>query len=292
MTCKLIAELHRPAMVAELEAQQLVAESRAVQVPMTLDAAKGVILDAGLLAGIHNLDPVITIDGVEVEPSWRYKAQDAGPEGLPAWGYGEDLEAAGEGGDFGLPGPLPGPRDAAMHPRGTRWYQGSADQGNIGERNLIIEALVRVGPSASGSQGVVGKSASGNAPFWWVVQPNNSTACTLQLNSSGGGQASLNVTAAEGQWLLLHYVANLGGGAASYGNARAGTGAADVSHHRGQLDNAGRFTVCTYRDPPTPGAIYDGEWAYIAGWEPEAMSTHQLTDLVIERFAALLRFGL
>jgi hypothetical protein len=127
-------------------------------------------------------DPGLTINGLTVMPTLRYRGKDATPTTWPAWGFGETLAIAGAGAapTIGAGSNLLGANDAGPTFRGNgtapasgKIYQGSASLGNVTTEDIVLEIVGGYNIPASGSTypQVANKCASLFSTFsgWTVV---------------------------------------------------------------------------------------------------------------------------
>jgi hypothetical protein len=103
-----------------------------------------ILEDKDVTAGVHRLNPDLTINGTTVYPMLRYKGGDANGTNWPAWGYGETLTLqAGTAPSYNQGSPLTGPQDDSVRINSGGYYTGSATLGDIGTDDLVIEIVYK-----------------------------------------------------------------------------------------------------------------------------------------------------
>lgn len=287
-------------------AAQAAADALAANVPSDIatQAALDVLYEAELLAGIHQLDAAIdfgTAPGA-VTPMFRYKAQDAGSESWPAWGYGGNLvRTTGAGSTLGQAGPFSGPLDGHLTPgpTGTTGVVFAASEnvtGDVTTEDMIIELLLYYAGTAQ--RGVMAKRQTGST-VGYGLQFAGSPNCTLSLRSPTV-VASLSATLRQG-WNHLFMGINregVGSGSGLCLTNGVTSGAVNLSSLGGHTLTAPQpLTLFRFASAADGTQRLDQPFSYVSAWKApsgwipdDATDTGPLKSLGAARFAALVQF--
>ena len=233
--------------------------------------------------GVDNLDASLTINGVTVTPSFRYKGGDADGTDWAAWGYGDTLPIAGYGAtpDINNGSPLLGDNDDSVEFNSGKHYENSSTSlGDINLEDHVLELVVKW--DINNSRLVIGKTDGTNVG--WLIQESGDG---LSYRLDGGTKIPINSSALiNDTWYHAMCFIDRSGSGQWYVNGVASGSAADISS---QVSNS-----MSNSDPMTIGALlggtikYLGGIAYVAAWKRLSwLDTHLQADVAAERFAKL-----
>jgi hypothetical protein len=240
-------------------------------------------------------DPGLTINGLTVMPTLRYRGKDATPTTWPAWGFGETLAIAGAGAapTIGAGSNLLGANDAGPTFRGNgtapasgKIYQGSASLGNVTTEDIVLEIVGGYNIPASGSTypQVANKCASLFSTFsgWTVV-------CYATTDFSFGIRATTSTfvrgpsTVANSLYHILFFIDRSGSGIC-YINSSAGAPVV-VSTEAVSITNSYQYGIGGYSDNSYG---YGGPILYLAMWKLDNwLDTHLQPTIAANRYALL-----
>jgi len=237
--------------------------------------------------GVDYLNPVLTINGITETPVFRYKGGDASASGLPAWGYGPDLDFASAGDDptYNDGSPLLGANDDSVKFNNGDFfrYDASTTFADITSEDIVMEMVVVRG----GLGGIFSKRDSSN--HGWVIQDETNDIRLLLSDPDGDNVSIITNALAAGQWIhLMFFVdrSNVIGGAV-YIN-----GTNETLTIIGSITDIG--TLVTSANLAVGALRFDGvlkslaNVAYVAMWKRDAwLDTHLQAAVAKERFAKL-----
>lgn len=210
--------------------------------------------------GVDRLPPGLTINGVTVVPTLRYKGGDATTLAWPQWVYGSELAIAGAGSAVtpNQGSPLLGPNDdSVLYNNGKYHLAGDTDLGQMGTRDITIEAFLRI--PENGSNEVVIRKRAGTDDGW-LLRVNSAGTVSLFLDN-GPLIELVSAALTPGAW--YHYLAFVNrdeasaNGSQAYVNATASGAGVDFSSVAGDITNAVAAEV---------GLNLTSPLAYLAVW--------------------------
>lgn len=242
-------------------------------------------------AGVHRLNPALTINGVTVLPTLRYKGGDATATQWPAWGYGETLAIAGAGTapTLNTGSPLYGASDDSVRSNGDgsvaatgKSYAGSATLGNLGTDDVVVELIFEVAATTDYilGKGTIGEATAGKG--WWVACISG--ALYFRIFAAAMTSASTALTAGS----IVHAIGfgDRSGSFQWYVDGAAAGAAAAISTQAASVDNATAFNVFGF---PNQQYNYTKRFMYVGIWQGAAwLDTHLQPTIAAARFAALM----
>lgn len=245
-----------------------------------------------LLPGLHNLNPILSLEGQDVEPMFRYKGQDASADGWPAWGYGGDLEyvTPNAGTQFNFGSPFQGPLDDSVKLAGVsaQGFFRCADTttGSITTEDWWLELLVRGHNPEGGSGGILSKFNTGAR---WQMSINSFNTVTFLIHN-GTTSASHGISNPIGKpWMYLVSIGHRSGNAMLFSNMVRSSSLNISALAESSLDGGARLTTAGL---DTGTNTSQCAIAYMAGYKlQDWLSTADQQDMVNERFNALWTAG-
>lgn len=224
--------------------------------------------------GLAALPAPITLNSITVNPTFRYRGQDATLTTWPAWGYGETLSIAGSGDDPSINQSSPFfDGSQAVKGAGAKYYSGAG--GDIATEDFIIEAVFK--DSAISGSRLAGRMSAG--PLGWMIARD----ATSYIAIYASGAAELwRWTLQDSQLIHLLFVADRSGSGITYSNSVAGT-AVDISAVAGSISNSG--DLCLLANP-TDGSPWQSNLILLAMYKrADWLDSHLQPAFAAERFA-------
>ena len=158
--------------------------------------------------GVDNLSPNLTINGITVSPTIRYKGGDADATDFPAWGYGPDLSLAGAGAEPtpNQGSPCLGANDDSVCINNGKYYNHAAGTaGDITTGDFVIVCVLKHNDSGGGGGGIINKDGS---PGWSLRTGADNV--TFVLDDGGGAQTETGTAGhlVVGSWYMITVVCN------------------------------------------------------------------------------------
>lgn len=239
-------------------------------------------IGSGVGAGIAALSQDLTLNGITVEPTFRYEAKNA-TTGSWAATVGETLTGAGSGGTVELDTPFIGVSsgDEAVNGDGTRYWQaGDSSFANWGTDDIVLEVVCKI-PPASSTVGVVSARTTGNQG-WYLIRSGSNFNLLLTDGTSTTATISF-ASPTDNAWLHIIFFLDRSGSGIGYINGTIVSSTPSLTSV-GSIP-AEKLTLNAFR---TDGlGPYTTEVAYVAQWQRDAwLDTHLQADLARERFLA------
>lgn len=195
---------------------------------------------------IDRLPSSLTINGVTVEPSFRYRGGDADATDWDAWTYGETLALqAGTAPTYDADTPLLGANDAAADFNAGGFYKAAGTStGNITTGDIVFEAVIRA--TASTSSYALGKrsSISPNEGYHFYMSAN---AAALFIDAGASTATMVTGTLVTGAWYhvfgCINRDENSTSGAQLYINGAASGSGVNASASSATLTNANNLVI-------------------------------------------------
>jgi len=263
-----------------------------VRIKNSLGAAESILLDYHYtdtivvptfrifseLSGVDNLDPFLTINGITVEPMFRYKGGDADSTDWNYWTYGEDLTAGGSGGSFNDGSPGLGVNDDSTAPEATRYWVASDNTfADITTEDFVLELVFKW--STTNDVRIINKYVSPNG---YLLQ-ENVDRLNLLVKDGTDTVNMLSAALTDGCWYHGILFVDRSGSAQWYVNGAASGSAIDVSSVVESITVDSPISLCA----SSAGANgFDGNLAYVAMWKRYGwLDTHLQATIAAERFA-------
>jgi hypothetical protein len=248
--------------------------------------------DTAQLPSVENLPAAMTINGVTVYPSLRYKGADATSTSWPAWGYGKDLGVQGASGSItaGSPTPLAGDTGGApLFPGGAsgKYFQEATTSAGITTGDFVIEAVFK---ASDATEVIAGDWTSDGAG--WALYHSAINVYNLRIV---GGTAEVNIPTTsgatpDGSW--VHYIifcdrSDSTSGCTPYVNG-VDAGGTNPTSETGSLATSDKFTVGARTDGAVP---HSAEIAYVAMWTAASwLDDGEQAEIASDRFQRLTGF--
>jgi hypothetical protein len=227
-------------------------------------------------AGIAQLDPELTLNGITELPALRYKLGDADATDLAPWGYGSTLPVVSGGGlSFNAGAPGLGADDDSCLFDGTGYYADSAATvGNIGTDDFVLEMVL----SPLANTRVYGKTAAG--PTGWRVY---ATGSQIVAGIADGAEVLVGTAASASPlstYVHCMFFMDRSGSGQAYVNGVVSGAAVAISGSAGDADTATGLRVGNADSTP-----FSGNLVYVAMWNRAAwLDTHLQASTAKERF--------
>jgi hypothetical protein len=243
------------------------------------------LFERGSVNGVINLDPILTINGVSVAPTLRYKGGDAGATNWPAWGYGETLDiVAGTAPTYNAGSPLLGANDDSVQFNKGGYYQaGNNTFGDITTEDFVVELVFRA--NFITNVRYCHKRDSSNYGYELFTDSGQPAFFSFLIGDSGGYSAgNFFQTLTPGCWYHLIAFFDRSGSAIGYLNGAAGAATA-ISTRSGSISTNVPFKLGSNG----ASAHMDGCIAYYSQWKRDAwLDSHLQPTIALERFNRLI----
>jgi hypothetical protein len=241
-----------------------------------------------LVPSVDRLDPGLTINGLTVMPTLRYRGVDATPTTWPAWGYGETLTitAGTNAPRLGTGSPLLGTEDGVTFAgaggatnTGKVYVAATSAFADITTEDCILELIIK--KSSVNIIYVLGKSTSTNSRRWFVY--SDSVNFYVGITDGVNYCQPISAPAIAGGWSHLLCVFDRSGSGIIYTNGVGG--AAVVASSVGSLSNARKLAlggIDSLDYTGTPSIAYVAMWMG-ASW----LDTHLQPTIAANRYSLL-----
>lgn len=221
-------------------------------------------------SGVSRLDPRLSINGITVDPTYRYYGGEAlaaswPPNGYPTSGGTLVIAGAGDAPTLNNGSPLLGSDDDSVNFPGAQYYEGpDTTFGHIGTGDFAIELLIE-------HSGVLGErilSTRSAANVGFEVYNASATVLGFFLGDSGGFSSDSSTTAlTSGAWYHVMFFGNRDensvNGLECYINGADGGMDMNISPRTGTLSSGIEMNVGSQRG----ASLWTGKMAYLALWE-------------------------
>lgn len=290
----LVSSIAAPALRSSLQVPAAIT-SQSLLVDASPAAARRSLYEAGSLPGVHNLDPVLTINSQSKAPVFRYNGLDASSAGWPAWGYGSALapiaHSLGQPITYDFGSCFQGPLDGAFkQPGGTGgcFAASSAALGAINTEDFVLELLLRQPDTLNASHYWLAKAGAGSNARWEIRTNANGTVIFLVSTTSTSVQATATGPRTS-QWSHVMVFGRRLASVQIYVDRVIG-GAVSIASLAGvSLDNPAAPLATAQNG--TGANAFAGAIAYMALWAGASwLDNHRQDSLVDARWQALF-FG-
>lgn len=233
--------------------------------------------------GVGQLNPLLTINSKTVEPLFRYKGGDATSSTWPAWGYGQNLDAAGSAGSFNTGSPCLGANDDSVDGDGTRYYTSpNAGDYSVNTDDIVFEVIFK--HQATTFVRFYSNYNSGTKGL--IIGNGTSTSVLRFYISDGTNTAQINTAAlTDGAWYHAICFVDRSGSGQWYINGAVSAPAVDCSSV-GDPDNTSLKGGLLADPAGTQNR--SNSIAYMALWRsPGWLDTHLQATIAQTRFAQL-----
>lgn len=230
-------------------------------------------------SSVANLPAALTINGITVMPTFRYKGSDAGASTWAPWGYGGNLSVAGSGTDITINdgGPLLGSLDDSVKFNAGGYYQASNTSfANVTTEDLVTELVLQV--PLTQPHLLIGKVAASPETGWYVQWAGTQFNCLIDV--AANYYSSINSCTND---TVIHLISfhDRSGSVQTYANGVAGTAAASIAT---SCTNANYFQI----GAALSAQNYSGRLFYAAMWQSASwLDTHLQATVAATRFAQL-----
>ena len=158
------------------------------------------LFDIGVLNGVDNLNPSLTINSVTVTPTFRYKGGDANASGWNAWTYGPNLSliTVTNTPTYNAGSPLIGINDDAVffNQANSHAFRGTDSTiGDITDQDFVCELVIN---SGVGQNSAVSKRTTGNRGIQFSTGSAGNGGWAITDTSTG---TNVNITHASGTYV-------------------------------------------------------------------------------------------
>lgn len=231
--------------------------------------------------GVDQLDAYMTINGVTVNPTFRYKGGDANANNWNPWIFGETLNFVEDGAnqDYNQGSPIMGSGandDSVTFNDGDVYQATNTTFADVTTEDMVFEMIYR--PDDNSTSGIFAKQA-GDAGY-----QAKRTSLTNMLVFTGGVNSNVNSGGEDaGTWNHVIWFLDRDGSGQVYVNGVASGAAADISARAATMTNAGIFTIGALSN--TTVNVSAGI-AYVAMWQRDDwLDTHLQASVAADRFA-------
>jgi hypothetical protein len=240
-----------------------------------------ILEDKDVTAGVHRLNPDLTINGTTVYPMLRYKGGDANGTNWPAWGYGETLTLqAGTAPSYNQGSPLTGPQDDSVKFNEGGYYKASNNSfADITTEDVVVEMVIKLNTSKL----IVEFGKLDTESYFCLLR----TGANLLLCRFFSDSSAVDVDSTSpilDSWYHCMCFLDRNGSGVWYLNGTNQSSPVDISSKSSTITNTGSFTL---------GAIDTGytsvsSYAYLSIWKYDNwLDTHLQAAIAKERFAKL-----
>jgi hypothetical protein len=231
---------------------------------------------------VERLPAALTINGITVLPTFRYKGGDANAVNWPAWGYGETLTLqAGTAPTLNNGSPLLGQMDDSVKFNGGGNYRATGTTGQITTEDFVVEAMFTWAGTAT--LRLMDKwSATG-----WLLVAQATTAIEIYFNDGGGIAVEVisGVLVAGVTYHLIAFLDRSGSGQIYINGVASGSPVA-ISGRANSLATAALFDIGA--DSNGTSLPYTSNIHYLAMWQGASwLDTHLQATIAATRFAQL-----